>query len=83
LTDYESLNILFEEFFGKESLIAKAMVMSNLADVDILHEMELANQLKKDELWLLYNMHVDNLQRVPSKFLTDGFTTIVKRWNDD
>ena len=47
----------------------------------ILEEMKKANDLKKNELWLLYNMHVDKLDRSPSAFLTNGFTDMAKSWN--
>ena len=65
MTDYESLEILFAEYFKP-----------------ILKELEIANQLKKDELWLQYNFHVDNLLRAPSGFLAKGFSTITKSWNE-
>ena len=36
----------------------------------------LAN-FKKHEMWLMYHIHVDSLDRSPSKFLSEGFANIM------
>jgi len=64
MIDFESAEILFEEYFKP-----------------ILEELKEANKLKKDELWLQYNFHVDNLSRSPSGFLSKGFVEMTQRWN--
>ncbi len=53
-----------ELMFGKHSEIVKAL--QGLVE------------LKRGELWLLYNMHVDNKTTPASEFLTKGFTELMK-----
>jgi len=47
--------------------------------VGIANELRRANEIEKAKLWLIYNIHVDKLdKRTPSKFLTDGFVEVMK-----
>jgi len=47
--------------------------------VGIANELHRANEIEKAKLWLIYNIHVDKLdKRTPSKFLTDGFVEVME-----
>jgi len=47
--------------------------------VGIANELYRANAIAKAKLWLIYNIHVDKLdKRTPSKFLTDGFVEVME-----
>lgn len=47
--------------------------------VAIANELYRANEIEKAKMWLIYNIHVDKLdKRTPSKFLTDGFVEVME-----